>query len=390
MKKQLWITLLAALLLAAAFGHSPARAQGLVEVAVLEVDGALGENGIYISDVAYSWTLPTLVIPETVVGCEAGTITQDTPAEGVLLECFGERENGAFFTGVMIVDDEIADPIIRRDATPPVLELVSPAQNPASVNEGSTLLLEAVAQDVNAVTVGWDLDEDGSLDAPNPTSVSIPGLQGSHNPCFIVSAVDEAGNVSQIEVEVSIINLPPNIDGWVAPPDIHFGGAVQLEASTSDPGSDPLTARVDWGDGQLEEVVVKPDGSIQAEHTYAGDGNYQVTLILSDDEGLTVSDSRSVLVESPIQTIETDLIPGTLGLVDQGILNQGQADSLVVKLEGAVTALNNDRPSAPQKLGAFLNEYEAIVPDASLTPCFMVATDVRDALILNGWVPDPN
>jgi hypothetical protein len=73
-----------------------------------------------------------------------------------------------------------------------------------------------------------------------------------------------------------------------------------------------------------------------------------------------------------------------------GILNQGQAHSLVVKLEGAVVALNNDRPSAPHKLGAYLNEYEAIVPDAIVSPCFLVATDVRDALILNGWVPEPD
>lgn len=390
MKKQLLITLLTTLLLAAAFGSSPARAQGLVEVAVLEVEGTLGENGIYISDVAYSWTLPTLVIPETVVGCEAGTITQDTPAEGVLLECFGQRENGDFFTGVMIVDGEIANPIIRRDATPPLLELVSPAQNPTSANEGSSLLLEAVAQDVNPVTIGWDLDEDGTIDAPNPTSVTIPGLQGGAVPDFMVSATDEAGNVSQIVVEASIINLPPSIDGWGIPSQIHFGGAVQLEASTSDPGGDPLTARVDWGDNQLEEVVVKPDGTIQAEHVYAGAGDYQVTLILSDDEGLTVSDTKNVWIYSPVESIEIDLIPGTLGMVNQGILNQGQADSLVVKLEGAVTALNNDRPSAPQKLGAYLNEYVAVVPDGALNLCFLIATDVRDALILNGWVPDPD
>ena len=28
-----------------------------------------------------------------------------------------------------------------------------------------------MAQDLNSLTIGWDLDEDGTLDAPNPTSV---------------------------------------------------------------------------------------------------------------------------------------------------------------------------------------------------------------------------
>lgn len=227
------------------------------------------------------------------------------------------------------------------------------------------------------------------MDAPNPTSVNIPGLKGTVVPCWIVIAVDEAGNVSQIEVEVDIINLPPNIDGWVVPTMLHFGGTVELEATTSDPGDDPLTAGVDWGDGVFEPVVVKPDGSLQAEHVYVADGTYQVTLILSDDEDLTVSDSKSVWIYTPIESIEIDLIPGTLDLVNQGVLNAGQADSLVVKLKGAVVALNNDRPAAPQKLDAYLNEYLAVVPDGSLTPCFLVATSVRDALILNGWVPEP-
>ena len=252
------------------------------------------------------------------------------------------------------------------------------------------MTLQAVAQDLNPFTVGWDLDEDGTLDAPNPTSVSIPGLRGGLNPCFIVSATDEAGNVSQIVVEVEIINQPPNIDGWVVPSMIHFGGTVQLEASTSDPGDDPLTALVDWGDGQLEEVIVIPDGSIQAEHIYATDGDYDVTLIFSDDEGLTVSDSQSVMMYSDSETIEGGLIPGTLDLVNQGILNQGEADSLVVKLAGAVVALNNDWPAAPQKPGAYLNEYEAIVPDRSLSPCFLIATDIQNNLILNVWVGPPD
>ncbi|MEZ4712669.1 MAG: PKD domain-containing protein [Caldilineaceae bacterium] len=214
-------------------------------------------------------------------------------------------------------------------------------------------------------------------------------MNGAIAPCFIVRAVDEAGNVSQIEVTVNISNLPPIIEGWVVPSTVHFGGAVQLAATATDPGGDPLNASVNWGDGQLEAVVVKPDGSIQAAHTYAGAGAFPVTLIVSDDEGLTVSDTRNIGVYSPVETINLDLIPDTLNMVNQGVLNQGQADSLVVKLQGAVIALQNDRPSAPQKLGAYLNEYVAVVPNGALTPCFLMATDIRNNLILHGWVPEP-
>ncbi|MCB0108482.1 MAG: PKD domain-containing protein [Caldilineaceae bacterium] len=349
-----------------------------------EISGTLGNNGMYISNVNISWqnVIPADALPETIIGCQEQILTRDTAPEGMVIPCAGELASGGTFLGGQLVDNEFQLTTVRRDTTPPLLALVSPAQPQVSVAEGSALLLEAVAQDAYPVTIGWDLDEDGALDAPNPTSVTIPGLQGITSPCFIVRAVDEAGNVSQIEVTVNIINLPPTIEGWVVPTTVHFGGAVQLVATATDPGGDPLTARVNWGDGQLEAVVVKPDGSIQTAHTYAGSGAFPVTLILSDDERLTVSDSKNVLIYSPVETINRDLIPGTLNMVNQGILNQGQADSLVVKLQGAVTALANDRPAAPQKLEAYLNEYVAVVPNGSLTPCFLMATDE-----LNGLLP---
>ena len=393
MKKHLFNIILAALILGTILGiTSPVKSQGLVELAVLNVTGTLGNNGFYVSDVAYSWTLPDTAIPESIVGCESGTITQDTPPEGVFLLCFGDYLGGTFIGGIIDDNGNIQDPIIKRDATGPTLALVSPSQPQVSVDEGSSLTLQAVAQDVNAVTVGWDLDEDGTVDAPNPTTVQIPGniTGGGPSPCFIVTAVDEAGNVSQIVVEATIINLAPSIDSLVAPPDIHFGGTVLVEATASDPGDDPLSATVHWGDGLIEPVVVKPDGSLTAEHVYPTPGSFEIKLQVADDEGAITEERRTVVVEDPIQSIGGSLIPGTLALVPQGILNAGQADSLVVKLEGAVAALANDRPAAPQKLDAYLNEYAAVVPNGQVTPCFLMATDIRDGLVLYGWVPEPD
>lgn len=302
------IILLAALLLAATFGSDPVQAQGhVICVPPPTVTGTLGNNGWYTSDVTVYWDTSAFDSTWKIIqGCAdintPEVIDYDTTADGVLVACIVED---------LIGNQGGSGGYIKRDATPPVLNLVSPIDPKVSVEEGSTLLLEAVAQDLNLVTVGWDLDEDGTIDAPNPTSITIPGniAGGGPSPWFIVTATDEAGNVSQIEVEVNIINLPPNIDGWVVPSMLHFGGEVQLEASTSDPGGDPLTARVDWGDNQLEEVVVKPDSSIQAAHTYAGAGTFPVTLILSDDEGPTVSDSKDVWIYTPARASKSTSSP---------------------------------------------------------------------------------
>ena len=377
MKKLLYLALLTTLLLAALIGGGSAQAQGTVPAVNPVITGTLGQNGWYVSTVTVSFPNldPTWVIVE---GCQTVIIDFDTGPEGEPVTCIVRDINGTAGGGTGT---------IKRDATPPALQLISPAQPQVSANEGSTLALNAQAQDANLVTSGWDLDGDGTIDAPNPTSITVPGLQGGISPCFL--AIDAAGNTSQLEVTVSSLNLAPTIDGWVVPTMIHFGGTLAISATVSDPGGDPLTGSLDWGDGSVEPVVIQPDGSLQAAHSYVTNGNYPLTLTIADGEGGIVSDTRHTVVHSPIETIEDELISGTLSLVGQGILNEGQANSLVVKLEGTVVALHNDRPSAPNKLNAYLNEYAAVVPNGSVTPCFLVATDVHNALVLHGWVIPP-
>lgn len=64
---------------------------------------------------------------------------------------------------------------------------------------------------------------------------------------------------------------------------------------------------------------------------------------------------------------------------------------MVVKLKGAAQKARQGQVTpAINKLGAYLNEFEAIVPDATVVPEWLIATDVRDNLILNGLVPPPN
>ena len=366
------------LVVAVLLAPPPAAAQGVVIKFDPIIQGTLGDNGWYTSTVTVSYLLdPTWIITE---GCQTVVVDYDTGANGAPYSCAVTSADG--------LSSGSAAGVIRRDATPPAVQLISPAQPQVNANEGSTLVLNALAQDLNLVASGWDLDGNGTIDAANPASLSVPGLRmGGPSPCFI--AEDAAGHRSVIDVQVNIINLAPNIDGWVVPSMIHFGGTLAISATVSDPGGDALTASVNWGDGSSGPAVFMPDGSLQAAHDYAGAGSYPVTLTVYDSDGAQTSATQSVKVESPIETIEGELIPGTRGLVNQGLINQGQADSLVVKLEGTVAALQNDRPAAANKLSAYLNEFAAVVPNASLVPCFLVATDVRDAL-LNGLVAPPN
>jgi hypothetical protein len=56
-------------------------------------------------------------------------------------------------------------------------------------------------------------------------------------------------------------------------------------------------------------------------------------------------------------------------LVDGGSLNQGQGNSLIVKLEGALEKLDRGQPKpAANQLGAFVNEVDSLIDEGVLTP----------------------
>ncbi|MEZ4712670.1 MAG: hypothetical protein R3A44_36120 [Caldilineaceae bacterium] len=102
MKKQILITVLAGLLLGAGYGNTPAQAQGFLRQLITpEISGTLGNNGIYVSNVNISWqnVIPADALPETIIGCVEQTLTQDTPPEGVVIICAGERASGGTFAG---------------------------------------------------------------------------------------------------------------------------------------------------------------------------------------------------------------------------------------------------------------------------------------------------
>jgi hypothetical protein len=71
---------------------------------------------------------------------------------------------------------------------------------------------------------------------------------------------------------------------------------------------------------------------------------------------------------SPQERLEL-LIEDVEELVAAGILNQGQGNALIVKLQGALEQLNKDKPMvAINRLGAFINQVYSLVDEGVLSP----------------------
>jgi Flp pilus assembly pilin Flp len=289
------------------------------------VSGTAGNNGWYTSDVTVSWPLQSDW--GVVSGCQTTLIDFDTLGRD--LSCLVVTADGQIRGGQVT---------IKRDATPPALELLQPVF-PLNVPEGSSVTFDATAQDnLSQPTLLWDADNDGIYESPNPVILSVPGnLAGWVVPTMVV-AIDEAGNETHLMLptdQVSIINLPPNLEGMTLSADeIPFGDTVQLEATTSDPGDDPLSAVVEWGDGSSDPVTVNGDGSLQAEHTYIQAGPFEIRLQVNDGDSGSDEGTTGVIVWPESQSVQIT-IDDVTGYVNGGLLTQQQGGQLIKPLQRA-------------------------------------------------------
>ena len=100
-------------------------------------------------------------------------------------------------------------------------------------------------------------------------------------------------------------------------------------------------------------------------------GTYPLTLTGTDSRALiggTRTASLSLTILTPAQAIPA-VITTIEGLETAGVLNHGQANSFIVKLNHAIDSLNSkpDQPTACNQLQAFVNEVNAYVQSGKLT-----------------------
>jgi hypothetical protein len=101
-------------------------------------------------------------------------------------------------------------------------------------------------------------------------------------------------------------------------------------------------------------------------------GTYSLTVTGTDSRpsiGGTRMTTLTLVVLTPAQAIP-NVIATINGLHAAGVLNGGQANSLIVKLNHAITSLTSkpDQPTACNQLQAFVNEVNAYVMAGILTP----------------------
>ena len=108
---------------------------------------------------------------------------------------------------------------------------------------------------------------------------------------------DDGDNGSDILL-VTITNQPPTVElGDDAT--INEGDTFSREGNFSDPGSASWTGEVDYGAGEgYRPLDLTPEGTFLLEQVYLDDGIYTVTVLITDEEGLTGEASFQVIVNN--------------------------------------------------------------------------------------------
>jgi PKD repeat protein len=247
---------------------------------------------------------------------------------------FTPNDNGTYTVTFTVTDNDAAATsdtllVTVNNVAPTATIEGSPAQSP----EGTEITLTSIVDDpgtADTFTYAWNVTKDGSAYAGgNAASFSFtPDDNGTYVVSLVVT--DDDGGVGSDSTSITVSNVAPAVHAG-ADQTVNEGDTVSFAGTFTDAGAgDTHTVLWDFGDGTTATDSLTPT------HGYADNGDYKVTLMVTDDDGGVGSDTLTVTVNNAVPTVSIDSVdqpnPGyilagvhtvtfTGGLVDPGWLD---------------------------------------------------------------------
>ena len=179
------------------------------------------------------------------------------------------------------------------------------------INEGETATFEAIATDSrnDTLTYTWDFGDGTSQLTVESDSLPVSHeYQGNGDYTVTLTVVDEEGAGASSTLNVTINNIAPMIAEITGETNISEGTEVTYSASATDLGDDTLSYSWDFEDGNTAE-------GRDVTHIYSDNGNYTITLTVTDDDGASSTQTLDITVNNVAPTIdeiigETDVKEG--------------------------------------------------------------------------------
>lgn len=191
-----------------------------------------------------------------------------------------------------LLPDDVEGP--AESNTQPPLAAVS---GPARLDEGGTGTFSAAGSvDPNGsiVSFAWSFGDGSSASGE---SVSHAFTQdGVYR--VTVTTTDNDGLTSSASLDVTVDNVAPEL-GDFDDATLEAGDTYTVEGTFADPGADPWTATVDWGDGSSPGQVMLTGRAFSLVHVYAAAGTFPVTVTITDDDVQTSTVHTVTVTEPP-------------------------------------------------------------------------------------------
>jgi len=194
----------------------------------------------------------------------------------------------------------------------------------------------------------WGSEGDGDGECKHPQGIAVDSGGNIYVADTSNHRIQKLDSDGQFIDYIPTLNQPPIADAGDDQTAI-VGETVTFDGSgSSDP--DGTIVSYDW---DFDDSAIGSGGITT--HSYSSGGTYEVTLMVTDDDEATDTDTTIVTVQTPEEAIQ-DLISDVEGMN----LAKGVENSLISKLEAAIRSLNRDQKNvATNQLYAFINEIEA-------------------------------
>jgi PKD repeat protein len=179
--------------------------------------------------------------------------------------------NGSYVTGEV----ESLSPFALGTAVSPVHARLAPANGgeaPAAVHFDASA--SSVENESAITSYAWDFGDEETGSGATPTHVYRHS--GTYQVTVTVTAED--GAVNTASQEVTITHAAPSAQAS-GPASGSVGQALTFASPGSTASGGPYEATWEFGDGS------QPSEGATAEHAFSAPGNYEVTLLIRDDEG---------------------------------------------------------------------------------------------------------